>query len=63
MVTCKINRQIMLSDINVRKKEARAYMCKFDVRQRPVFVVNGDALHGIECGVLSIYYFAKDGVF
>ena len=38
-------------------------MCEFDVRQRSVFIVNGNALHGIERGVLSIYYLAKDGIF
>jgi hypothetical protein len=48
---------------NVRKKEVHTYMCEFDVRQRSVFIVNGNALHGIESGVLSIYYLAKNGVF
>ena len=62
MVTCKINRQIMLSD-NVAERKVRAYMCELDVRQRSVFIVNGNAFHGIECGVLSVYYLAKDGVF
>lgn len=61
MVTCKMNRQIMLSD--KRTKEVWAYMSEFDFRQRSVFIVNGNALHGVERGVLSIYYLAKDGVF
>ena len=61
MVTCKMNRQIMLSD--KRTEEVCAYMSEFNVRQRSVFIVNGNALHGIERGVLSIYHLAKDGVF
>ena len=38
-------------------------MSEFDVRQRTVFVVDGNTLHDVQYGILSIYYLAKDGVF
>jgi hypothetical protein len=61
MVTCKMNRQIMLSDKCM--EITGAYMSKFDFRQRSIFIVNGNTLHSIECGVLSVYYLTKNSVF
>lgn len=38
-------------------------MGEFHLRQRAVLVVDRNAFHGIERGVMTIYYLAKDGIF
>lgn len=45
------------------KDQKGTNMSEFDVRQRTVFVVDGNTLHDVQCGILSIYHLAKDGVF
>ena len=45
------------------KDQKGTNMSEFDVRKRTVLVVDGNTLHDVQCGVLSIYYLAKDGVF
>ena len=36
---------------------------QFDFVERPVFVVNWHAFHGVQCRICTIYHFAHDGVF
>ena len=37
-------------------------MGELDVRERAVFVVDGNTFHRVQCGVLAVYYLAKYGV-
>ena len=40
-----------------------AHMGEFDLGQRPVLIIDRNAFHGVECGVMTIYYLAKDSIF
>lgn len=37
-------------------------MRQFNFRQWAVFVVDRDAFHGVESGVVAVYHLAKDSV-
>jgi len=62
MVTWKTDRQMTRRDGRMEDQKG-TNMSEFDVRQRTVFVVDGNTFHDVQCGILSIYYLAKDGVF